>query len=120
LVPSVAWFDWQFPDPSQVSGLSHCPLDGSPHAVPDGLKPSGGHAPEVPVQLSATSHGPVDARHIVVDGLKPSTQWPAPSQESVPSHAPPFEVPVQVVVLGWKPSGGHAPEVPVQLSATSH
>jgi len=56
----------------------------------------------------------------VVEGLKPSTQWPAPSQESVPSHAPPFEVPVQVVVLGWKPSGGHTPEVPVQVSATSH
>ena len=56
----------------------------------------------------------------MVEGLKPSTQWPAPSQESVPSHAPPFEVPVQVVVLGWKPSGGHTPEVPVQVSATSH
>ena len=31
-------------------------------------------APEVPVQLSATSHWPVEARQVVVDGRKPSTQ----------------------------------------------
>ena len=57
---------------------------------------------------------------MVVDGLKPSTQCPAPSQESVASQAPPFEVPVQLVVDGAKPSAGQAPDVPVQLSATSH
>ena len=57
---------------------------------------------------------------MVVEGLKPSTQWPAPSQESVPSHASPFDVPVQAVVAEAKPSAGHAPDVPVQLSATSH
>ena len=57
---------------------------------------------------------------MVVDGLKPSTHFPAPSQESVPSQAPPFEVPVQAVVLGWKVFSGQAPDVPVQLSATSH
>jgi hypothetical protein len=56
----------------------------------------------------------------VVADTKPSTQTPAPSQESVPSHAPPFEVPTQVVVEAWKPFAGHAPDVPVQLSATSH
>jgi hypothetical protein len=38
----------------------------------------------------------------------------------VPSHAPPFEVPTHVVVPVWKPSAGQAPDVPVQLSATSH
>ena len=48
------------------------------------------------------------------------THAPAPSQESVPSHAPPFEVPTQEVVEDWKPSAGQAPDVPVQLSATSH
>jgi hypothetical protein len=37
----------------------------------------------------------------------------------VPSHAPPFEVPTQEVVLDWKPSAGQAPDEPVQLSATS-
>ena len=57
---------------------------------------------------------------MVVADLKPSTQFPAPSQESVLSQAPPFEVPTQVVVEGSKPSGGQAPEVPLQLSATSH
>ncbi len=43
-----------------------------------------------------------------------------PEQESVPSQAPPFDVPTQVVVADAKPSAGHAPDVPVQLSATSH
>jgi hypothetical protein len=36
------------------------------------------------------------------------------------SQAPPFDVPVQLAVFGWKPSAGQIPEVPVQLSATSH
>jgi hypothetical protein len=52
--------------------------------------------------------------------LKPSTQWPDPSHESVPSQAPLFEVPVQVVVAVANPSAGQEPDVPVQLSATSH
>ena len=56
----------------------------------------------------------------MVADWKPSTQFPAPSQESVPSQAPPFEVPTQVVVEDLKPSDGQAPEEPVQLSATSH
>ena len=88
--------------------------------VVEGWKTSVGQVPEEPVQLSATSHWPTEGRHVVVAGLKPSTQWPAPSQESVPSHAPPFDVPVQVVVDGWKPSAGQSFDDPVQLSATSH
>jgi hypothetical protein len=56
----------------------------------------------------------------VVAGWKPSTQFPAPSQESFASQTSPFEVPMQAVVLGWNPSAGQAPESPVQLSATSH
>ena len=57
---------------------------------------------------------------MVVDARKPSTQVPEPLQESVPSQTPPFDVPTQAVVKGWKLSAGHAPEEPVQLSATSH
>ncbi len=58
---------------------------------------------------------------MVVDDWKPSTHVLAvPEQESVPSHAPPFDVPTQVVVAGAKTSAGHAPDVPLQLSATSH
>ena len=35
-VPAATWLDWQVPEPLQVSGLSHCPDDGSPQAVPLG------------------------------------------------------------------------------------
>ena len=57
---------------------------------------------------------------MVVADWKPSTQLPVPLQESVPSQAPPFEVPTQDVVADWKPFAGQAPDDPVQLSATSH
>ena len=54
-------------------------------------------------------------------GLKPSTHVLAvPEQESVPSHAPPVDVPVQVVVADANPFAGQAPDVPVHDSATSH
>ena len=43
-------------------------------------------------------------------------QWSAASL----SQAPPFDVPVQVVDEDAKPSAGQAPELPVQVSATSH
>ena len=86
-------------------------------------KPSAGHAPDVPVQLSATSHCPADARHSKVAGWKTSTQvllLPVQWSLASTSHAPPCDVPVQCVVLDAKAFAGHAPEVPVQLSATSH
>jgi hypothetical protein len=58
---------------------------------------------------------------MVVDDWKPSTQVLAvPEQESVPSQGLPFDVPWQAVVAGANPSAGHAPDEPVQLSATSH
>jgi hypothetical protein len=111
----------QCPAPSQESVPSHAPpFDVPVQAVVAEANPSAGQSPDVPVQLSATSHSPAAARQMVVAGLKPSTQCPAPSHESVPSHAPPFEVPVQAVVAEAKPSAGHWPDVPVQLSATSH
>ena len=80
-----------------------------------------GHAPELPVQLSNGSQIPADGRHVVVTGRKPSTQvLVVPAQESVPSQAPPLEVPTQVVVAEAKPSAGQMADVPVQLSNTSH
>jgi hypothetical protein len=86
-------------------------------------KPSAGHVPDVPVQLSATSHCPAEARHSKLDAWKASThvllvpvQWSAGSS----SHDPPWESPVQLTVSAANPSAGHVPEVPVQLSATSH
>jgi hypothetical protein len=43
-------------------------------------------------------------------------QWSAASL----SHALPCEAPVQGVLLEAKAFAGHVPEVPVQVSATSH
>src|SRR5262249_25006036 len=111
----------QCPAPSQESVPSQTPpFDVPVQVVVLGALSSAGQAPDVPVQLSARSQGfPFVPRQMVVDGWKPSTQFPAPSQESVPSQTPPFDVPVQVVVLGALSSAGQAPDVPVQLSARS-
>ena len=38
----------------------------------------------------------------------------------MPSHAPPFEAPTQIVVAVWKPFAGHGAVVPSHVSATSH
>src|SRR5262245_19229199 len=112
----------QFPAPSQESAPPPSPpFDVPVQVVVLGALSSAGQAPDVPVQLSSRSQGfPFVPRQMVVDDLKPSTHFPAPSQESVPSQAPPFDVPVQVVVSGLKPSAGQSADVPVQLSATSH
>ena len=57
----------------------------------------------------------------MVDARKASThELLVPEQWSAPSHAPPFDVPVQLVDDDANPSAGQAPDVPVQLSATSH
>ena len=91
--------------------------------VEDDAKLSAGQAPLAPVHSSATSHCPADARHVTVLALKTSThvllvpvQWSLASL----SHAPPCELPVQLVDDEAKPSAGQAALVPVQLSATSH
>ena len=91
--------------------------------IDDEAKPSPGQAPEAPVQVSATSHCPAEARQTVALDWKTSThallvpvQWSAASL----SHAPPCEAPVQLAALEANPFAGQAPEVPVQLSATSH
>jgi hypothetical protein len=44
-------------------------LEVPTHVVVAGWKPFAGQAPELPVQLSATSHGPDEGRHVVVAGL---------------------------------------------------
>jgi hypothetical protein len=121
VVPFGSVLSWQFPTASQVSGLSHSVLVELPQEVPAGSNTFGGQTPEVPVQVSATSHSPASWRQTKVLGLNWSTQVLAvPLQWSVASQAPPCDVPVQVVVLGSKLSAGHAPELPVQVSATSH
>ena len=94
------------------------------HAAVAGLKASAGHAPLDPVQLSATSHWPAEARQTVVGDLKTSSQAVAlvPEQWSAASssHAPPCEAPVHAAVAGLKLFAGQALLVPSQLSGTSH
>ena len=92
-------------------------------SVAEEAKPSAGQVPDVPVQVSATSHCPADPRHTVLDDLNTSThvlavpeQWSAVSL----SHAPAWDVPVHSVAEEAKPFAGHVPEVPVHVSATSH
>src|SRR2546426_8578942 len=82
---------------------------------------SPGFPPAAPFRSSATSHWPAEGRHVVVEARNTSThELLVPEQWSAPSQAPPFEAPVQLVVSEANPSSGHAPEVPVQDSATSH
>src|SRR5439155_108132 len=107
--------------PSQLSGRSQAPAEARQTAV---LLASIGQAPELPVQLSATSHWPAEARQVKLEGRKTSmqlvalvpVQWSAASS----SQVPPCEAPVQLADDGLKASAGQAPELPVQLSATSH
>src|SRR5439155_946698 len=82
-------------------------------------KPSAGHAALDPVQLSATSHEPAEARQTVLEDWKASAGHAAldPVQLSATSHEPAEAR--QTVLEDWKPSAGHAALDPVQLSATS-
>ena len=108
---------------SAASSSQAPPCDVPVQCVLLKAKASAGHAPDDPVHISAASHWPAEARQVVVADLKTSThvllvplQWSAASL----SHAPPWDVPVQLVVAEAKLSVGHAPEVPVHISATSH
>src|SRR2546428_324145 len=86
-------------------------------------KASAGHVPDVPVHVSATSHCPAEARHVTVAAWYSSTQAlfvPVHRKVASSSHTPLGEAPVQGVLLEGKASAGHVPEVPVQVSATSH
>src|SRR5207244_2031252 len=79
-----------------------------------------GHAALDPVQFSATSHEPAEARQTVLEDWKPSAGHAAldPEQFSAASHGPAEAR--QTVLEDWKPSPGHAALDPVQVSATSH
>jgi hypothetical protein len=86
-------------------------------------KLSAGQAPLTPVHISATSHWPVEGRHVTVSGTKTSIhvslvpeQWSLASS----SHTPPWDVPTQLVVGDSNSSAGQAPLTPVHISATSH
>src|SRR5207302_1745649 len=61
------------PRRSQVSAVSQAPAGGRQTKAPATLcTASGGHSALVPVQLSAMSHGPADARQVTDAGWKPS------------------------------------------------
>jgi hypothetical protein len=111
-----------FAVPEHLSVPSHAPLFNAPVQVTVlASNASAGHALEVPVQFSATSHCPPSARHTVAADKKTSLQvFAVPEHLSVPSHAPPFNAPVQVTVLASNASAGQVPDVPVQFSAMSH
>ena len=89
--------------------------------VDEEAKPSAGHAPLDPVQVSATSHWPAEPRHTVLLDRKTSTHvLLLPVQWSAPSQAPPCDDPVQLVADDANPFAGHVSLEPVQVSATSH
>ena len=51
-----------------AASLSHVPPCEAPvHEVDDEAKLSAGHDPDVPVQVSAVSHWPADARQVKLD-----------------------------------------------------
>src|SRR5207247_2460488 len=80
------------------------------------------HVALLPPQVSDVHESPSSVQ-VVPAAWKTSThallvpvQWSSASL----SHAPPCEAPVQRVDADANPSAGHAPAVPVQVSATSH
>jgi hypothetical protein len=87
--------------------------------VADDLKPSAGQLALLPVQLSAMSHGPADARQTVAVDWKLSAGQLAllPVQFSTASHGP--ADPRQTVAADASASLGQSRLVPVQVSATS-
>src|SRR5207253_999599 len=140
--------DWKasaghVPDvPVHVSATSHCPAEArhvtlaalyaSTHVL---LLPvqssavSSSHTPlcDAPMQCvppaSAPPHCPTAARHVSLAACTASTHvFPLPLQGALPSssHTPPCDAPMQCVLPDGKASAGHVPEVPVQVSATSH
>jgi len=108
--------------PSHFSATSQLPAAARQIVVED-ANPSVGQIPLVPVQLSATSHAPAAGRHVTALVLKASTQVLLVPKQWSPaslSHAPPCELPVQLVAADAKVFAGQAPLAPVHISATSH
>src|SRR5437773_12015435 len=104
--------------PTQCSACSSSftsPCEAPVQLVDAEAKPSTGHAPDVPVQVSATSHWPAEARHVWLAAWKTSTHELSVARKSVAeglSHAPPCDAPVQMGDAEAKPSAGHAPYGP--------
>ena len=66
---------------SAASSSHTPPCDAPVHCVLLEAKASAGHVPEVPVQVSATSHWPAEARHVTLAARKASThELPVPVQ----------------------------------------
>src|SRR6266852_1424514 len=99
----------------QLSSMSHTP---SPSA--SASRTSAGQVALAPVQCSAGSHGPVDARQTEVAGSRASAGHVTeePSQASSASQMP--AAARHTTPAGWNASAGQSGPVPVQVSATSH
>ena len=112
------------PEQWSLASSSQTPLCELPVQVAElEAKASAGQEPEAPVHCSATSHWPLEPRHVVAAEAYTSTQELAvPEQWSLASSSqmPLCELPVQLVELTSKTSAGQVPEAPVHSSATSH
>jgi hypothetical protein len=108
----------QVPDASHTSWV-HALLS-LVQLEPEGCLASAGHAVLVPVQFSATSHTPAEARHTVLEGCLASAGQAAlvPVHISATSHTPADAR--HCTVLAAYPSVGQLSLVPVHVSATSH
>ena len=85
LVPTATWLGWQVPEPLQVSGESHCPDEGSPHAVSAVLKPLSWQAPELS-QVSWFVHSVPASPQLVPAATWLGSQVPLPLHVSGLSH----------------------------------
>src|SRR5207247_7131318 len=108
-VPAATWLDWQSPVQLRGSGESHCPDEGSPHAVPELLKPLSWQAPELS-QVSWFVHSVPASPQSVPAATWLDWQVPEPLQVSAESHCPDEESPHAVPEL-LNPLSWQAPEL---------
>ena len=85
-----------------------------PHGVPKGANWFGGQKADEPVQVSATSHGPADARHITFDDANWSggQTRDTPSQNSATSQTPACCLHVTPADRGEHVPVAHVPQPP--------
>src|SRR5207247_10992961 len=101
LFPAAMWLRWQVPEPLQVSAVSHCPDEGSPHAVPEALNPLSWQAPELS-QVSWFVHSVPASPQLVPAARWLGWQAPEPLQVSAESLWPDAGSP-QVVTEALNP-----------------
>src|SRR5436309_297609 len=111
------WLGWQTPEPLQVSVVSHCPDEGSPHAVPEVLNPLSWQAPELS-QVSWLMQSVPASPQLVPAATWLGWQVPEPLQVSAESHCPDEESP-QAVPEALNPLSWQAPELS-QVSWLTH